>query len=282
MKKMLLALIAIVLVSGCLNLGGTKSVFGFAEVTNNPDIYLKIESVSQEIKSGRFAQLEFIIENKGDGPLEGVNITAYDQCIFTGDSRKEIGELRANRSSMWNWKWEAGSTDFDRDCTIKFRTEYETDTYASRTYNVLDETEYYAREEEGTLGEISGTSSSSTSSLRMDISFSDPEPFMENEEIYVYINYNDDGWGIIKDIQPGSIVINVSSNLIDGECVGYAADHDGFILKDELRFVDGKAPSTACKFKTFAEQPIEVGEIRITAKYKYQFDNSLLLKVTPR
>jgi len=280
-ELLLLSLMAIILVSGCIDFGGSQATFGLSEVTNNPDMYLKIRTSNNEIKSGRYVQFEFVIENRGDTDLENIKIVAYDQCMFTGNNTKDIALLRANRSTLWNWKWQARDTEFDHECYIKFRTTYNTHTLYSTTTNVLSESEYYTREDEGKLGEIQSRSSYTSNSLRIGAYFSEDQPFLTGERILLYINYNDVGGGLLKEIEVGETWINVTGNLANGDCSSYTAVTNGFVSSTPFRFVSKKAPSTTCEFTTNATQPIESGELRITANYKYQFDNSLLLKVIP-
>lgn len=286
MKYLLLfGLVAIVLVSGCIDFGGTQATFGFSEITDNPDMYMKIRTSSDEIKSGRYVQMEFVIENKGDMPLNNVRIDAYDQCLFTGDKIKEFSEIKPNRTATWNWKWQAGNTDFDQECTVRFRTTYNAQTITTATTAVLDESEYYTREDQGKLGEITARYTEKANSLRIGFTFSESQPWLAGERILVYLNYNDVGGGMIKELKKTNVTIEVTPNLADGECSSYtidSIDENLYVLSSPLKFVNKRAPSTTCAFVANAEQPIDSGHITVTANYKYQFDNSLLLKVTPR
>ncbi|MDD5417240.1 MAG: hypothetical protein PHU12_04700, partial [Candidatus Aenigmarchaeota archaeon] len=220
--------------------------------------------------------------NKGSVPLQNISVWAYDQCLFTGENTKNISEVKSNLTNMWNWKWQAEDTDVETPCEIKFRTTYDTTSETSSTVNVLTETEYYTREEQGTLVDVPVHTAITDSSLLMELEFSEVQPFMTNEEIYVYINYQDIGPGYLKELNKGDVVLTIPNNL-KGNCTGYAkVSESQYILNTTLKFNDKKAPSTTCKFKTNASQIIDAGVLRITASYKYQFDNSLLLNVNPK
>lgn len=281
-KLIVLLLLAVIAVSGCVNWGGSKATFGISEMTSNPDVYTKVESSAEEVKSGRYIQLQFTVQNKGSVPLENITIRAYDQCLFTGENTKNISEVKSNMTNMWNWKWLAEDTDFETPCEIKFRTTYDTTAETSSTINVLTETEYYTREEQGTLVDVPVHTAITDSSLFMLLELSEVQPFMTNEEIYAYINYEDIGPGMLKQLNKGDVVISVPTNL-KGSCTGYKKTSETeYALDTTLSFTNKKAPSTTCKFKTNASQVIDAGVLRITASYKYQFDNSLLLNVNPK
>jgi len=281
-KLFLLSILLVVLVSGCINFGGASvAAFGISETVDNPDIYLKIETSSDNVKSGRTMQVKVTLENRGQDSLDSINVTAYDMCLFEGDNEKHIDKLRSNRTNQWTWKWTAGDTQFERDCNIGFLTEYQTDAYISKTVNVLKESEYYTRELQQTLDEISVNEYSTGGSLKITTEFSEPQPLLEGEDIYLYIKYEDIGNGILNQINAGDIIISVPENLANGTCSGYMFDGTNFVLDQDLKFVNRKAPATSCKFTTAATQLIDSGEITITATYKYQFYNSLLLGVRP-
>ena len=283
MKKLvLLTLVAIIFVSGCIDFGGSMAFFGISEVTDNPDLYMLIEASADEIKTDRYVQLRFTIENDGESDLKNVNINAYDQCLFNGENMKEIEEIRSTRSMMWIWKWQAKNTEINRDCTIRLKTYYDTETKLEERFNVLSESEYYTREEQQTLSEIIGASSTTDNTLRINVEFSEPQPFLEGEQIFVYITYTDVGTGLLDKLEPGNITIEFPDNVENVECSSYVGEENIFTLNNDLRFIRKQAPQTTCKFTSKATQPIDIGDMSITAKYKYQFDNSLLLKVTPK
>ncbi|MBU3896788.1 MAG: hypothetical protein KJ697_02540 [Nanoarchaeota archaeon] len=387
MSKLLpLALILIVLVSGCVNFAGGKSMFGIFEIKDNPNLYMNVEVSTDDIKSGRDVKLQFTVNNPGEEPLENFIFTAYDTCLFIteeGENKKEFPELKPNASKIWTWTWTARDTNFPVDCKVKFRASYDTSATFSKTINVLQESEFYSREADGTLGEIRSSSFSTVGNLNSDISFSESQPFLEGEDVYTYIDYSYSGDGQIIKINKDDITIDFPAN-VDPECSNYdvsdvsdrefvkcggttydcndiilddcksfgctvggmckadpdsgvsdmscvyvdrgSCDGDGscdwvdgvciggnalpcsnlneakceitetpnckkeyktssktsYALNKDLIFTNKKAPQTTCKLTTKAEQPIQSGDMRLTVKYKYQFDDSLLLKVNPK
>ncbi|MBU3904678.1 MAG: hypothetical protein KJ906_00835 [Nanoarchaeota archaeon] len=283
MKKLiLLSLVAIIFVSGCIDFGGSRAFFGISEITDNPDMYMLIEASTDQIKVDRYVQLRLTVENDGDSTLSNMKINAYDQCLFAGDSVKDIVELRPNKSSMWIWKWQAINTEIDRDCTIRLKTEYDTETKVEERFNVLTESEFYAREEQGRLKEIRGSSSTTDNTLKINVEFSEAQPFLEGEQIFAYISYTDIGKGFLNKLEGGNVTIEFPNNAENVHCSGYSGEGNTLTLMNGLTFVKRVAPQTTCKFTTKANQLVDIGDMSIIAKYKYQFDNSLLLKVTAK
>ncbi len=216
------ALIAIVLISGCVDFGGLRlGIGGETSSLENPDISLEITSIPTQVKAGRNITLTTNISNNRQTDLKDVSVTLYDPCFFLGNTNIiEDLELRPNRSKYVMTKLKAGDTSFERECDIKFKTEYTTDYNMERSIAVLQETEYYNRELQGTLGDISLHSSTTESPLNIVITFSEPLPFIDNDEVYMYIDYSYSGDGYITKIDQGDITIEFPSNL-EVDCNDY-------------------------------------------------------------
>jgi hypothetical protein len=283
-KTALLLILGLIFVSACLNTNTKKGEVGVSEVTT-PDVYLKIESVPTEVTTGKSLNLIFTLENMQDKDLENVNMIAFDQCLFSGTSvYPETGtlDLKPNRTERWTWKWTAGQTQFDRDCTIKFKTDYESNMSVSQDVIVLTETEFVTRELQGTLAQLQPTSSSSSSPISISMEFSENQPFQEKDKVLMEINYENTGGGFIDNFEPGDITIEVPTNLEYPDCgISYTYDSSSrtLTLARTLTFISNKAPTTSCKFNTTSEQPVSTKPLTLTANYKYNFDNSIIVKV---
>ena len=283
MQKHLLLLLSLVLISGCL--GGSnvqKAAVGVSETKDNPDVYLKIESVPSEVDVGRTLNLIFTMQNKQNKEIANVRTTAFDQCLFSGDVEEEIANLRPNRTERWSWKWTAGQTQFNRECTLKFRTEYENNFTLSQDIIVLKESEFLNRELQGTLDELTPISSASNNPLVITVGFSEEQPFLENDLVLMQIEYSNVGNGFIDKINSGDITIKIPTNLNFVEC-GTAYNYDSstktMALAKTLTFINNRAPTSSCRFNTTAQQPIDIKPLTLNAKYKYSFDNSIIVKV---
>jgi hypothetical protein len=342
MRKIALAivLLSVIAVAGCTEVPGIKQAFGEGEilVTTNPDLSISANVNPTEIKGGRPVKISFEIQNKQPYvSLEDVNINVYDQCIFTGDDEKIYTELDPNQTKGWNWDWNSNEVEFERDCTIGFRTEWGSTYIMSQDTVVLSEAEYYNREQAGTLDNIQLFSSKTDNPLIIDISFLDPQPYLDEDDITMFINYRHDGDGFLDKLETGEVSFDLPDNFkqkcygnrdfwedhpdvfefpegwtfddVDENCNAistsetckkqsdcywyeprcgtednptYIYEDGKMILDKDLKFVNDRAPQTTCTFEVTGKDPINMGTLTLTANYKYQLDNSLLVKITPR
>lgn len=187
----------------------------------SPDIFLKVEAIPEDIKSGSKTTVFFEMRNKHDFDLEDVQVQAFDTCVFSGESSETIGTLRASGIKTWTWSWTADQTQLDKDCVIKFKTEYKARNSIFQNIIVLSESEYQQRHLAGTLNNIPVDSSFPQSPFQINLRFSDPQPFIDDEKYYMYIDYNNVGGGYI-DVNQGSIGIDFPRNTGGVSCSGYS------------------------------------------------------------
>jgi len=279
MKYLSLLLISIILISGCIEFPETKqSTFGFSENIANSDVYLSISSLQNETKTGRNVTLRFNVTNKRGSDIEDIEVNAYDQCAFSGEYLYNIDVIEPNRTKIWNWKWLTEDVQFERECEIKFKTDYYSEFILSQDIVVLSETEYYSREQAGTLSDLEPLSSSTSSPLSIQLTFSDYQPFLDGDSISMNIKYSNIGGGFV-DVQ--SIEMRIPDNL-EGNCNHYVKSGNIYTLDKGLTFYNNEAPQSTCIFTLKASQPIDVNSIQLTAYYKYSFDNSMIIKVKPK
>jgi len=284
-----LIILAVVLVSLCImspNVGQSSVIF---EDLTNPDLSIKVEAIPSVVKSGK--TLDFVIQltnnkqmdvnNPDSNLIYNVNFLAYDQCVFSGDSSKDYEKIRANQTVRWNWKWTTGDVVFQRDCAIRFRTQYNDTFHLSHSITVLSDTEYNNRDRQGTLGSIPVQISFTKNSIKATISFSKDQPFIDGDAVNMYIDYENIGNGIIDSLNIGDVYFTVPSNMIDVSCTAFNLDNGRYVLNRQLRFLNNKAPRSTCTFVTKASQDIDAGSILLTANYKYLLDNSLTVSVRP-
>ena len=286
--------------------------------TESPDVFIRAEFIPSEVKGGRPASIFFELKNKNTFNLKNITLFVYDSCIFSGNTTKTIDELKINRSIQWSWSWKAGNTSLDKDCKVKFRVTYDAEYSIFQDIAVLSSSEYQLKEVEGTLGDVPIQISSTESPFKVTLSFSDKQPFIENENYYLNLDYYNSGIGVI-DFK--ALTITTPDNVENFNCSDYNyktkaelctlffkskpgdfwysfcdANHDGIVdindiillggvmsntlnINRKLTFVKNRAAGSVCSFTTKTSQPMDIKSLTITASYKYILDNSILMRV---
>ena len=282
-------LIAAVLVSGCVSFdefGEART--GIPQVTMaSVDIQLDVEPFPVEVKAGRNMSVYFDIWNKHeDMEITDIDVSIYDPCVFIGDSDPihvwTDETLGRNRTKSDDIELVTGDVDFERNCELKFSASYEADIFRTQSVIVLQEAEYYQREQAGTLENLTATSSASNNPLSIAITFSEQQPFLENEQNIMYIDYSYSGEGYIDSLPVGSITMKLPDNMKSIDCNDYDLVGGEYSLNREKTFINKRVPRSTCTFTASASQPIDSKTITLEGTYKYSLDNSLLVKVKPR
>jgi hypothetical protein len=293
----------------------------------SPDVFLSVETSSSEIRAGRTLQVSFELRNKQTYDLRNVILEVYDHpCFVSGDFIKNncsaSGILKANRSCMWTWKWESDSSiDLQRNCPIRFKISYDADYSYFQDIAVLPEGEYFQRESEGTLKDIPIRSSSSDAPLDIQITFSEEQPFLENQDYYMYINYYNKGNGLFDKTYIGLILPNNIENMkcydyntsnqwfcgSTTDAYGTTPSDDGWITvcdvngdgiinlydiltyepdklfsnRTLITFIRNKATPSTCSFTTSDVPTMDIKTLSLSATYKYVLDNSISITVKP-
>jgi len=283
---LLLIVIAIIFVSLCTEIPFISDLFpieqalGSFEVKTDSEIYIRVESVPKEVRSGRNVTIFVELRNKAGYDLENIRVQAYDQCLFTGPNEKTISELRSNATDLTSWRWTAGDVALPTDCVVKFRVSYDGDFSLSQDIAVLTESEYTLREQAGTLHTIPIQSSSTSRPLKISVSFSEDQPLIEGTGIDLHINYAYTG-NAFMEVEEDDMIINVPENLLasDATCEDYDYEENTLSLNESLKFINKRSSPSTCSFTTTTSQPMDIRTLSLTANYKYILDNSLLIKV---
>lgn len=248
--------------------------------SGSPDIYVNVETLSSEVKSGRSMQLFFELRNKQQYDLTNINFDVYDHpCFDVSDNGFSYdckdGILRSNESCVWSSRWTADSegSSGDRTCQIKFKVSYEATNSIFQDIVVLPQVEYNQREIDGTLNNIPIQFTPAKGPLQIYLTFSEPQPFIASQPSYsMFINYNNAGDGFFD-----STDVNlVPSNNIILTCPDdYTSNH----LTRTLTFVKGRSVPTDCSFSTAAADTISIRSFEIKTGYKYTLYGSFPITV---
>ena len=262
----------------------------------SPDVFLNVEAYSSQIKAGGVLLVSFELRNKQRYELRNVELEVYDHPCFkesenSGLFFKDLDNVKANQSKMWTWKWKSDEDiDLPTACPIKFKISYEADYSYYQDIAVLPENEYFQRELEGTLGNVPIKTSSSSSPLNIQVTFSESQPFLENQRYYMYINYYNKGKGYFDSEETFNpdIELNVPANIVIDEehCSDYERlETDKYHLvpnnpQNNLVFIRSKATPTTCEFTTTDVSTMDIKSLSLTATYKYVLDDSISVTVS--
>ena len=134
--------ILIILVSGCVNFSGTNLSAEFPYINMGEPEYTQAEALSvsaealpPQVQSGEGLSIYFDVENTGTVSLKDVDVRITDPCILESSEtlHRSIDELKEGDVSSWKWRFTAGETPVDRDCTVRYRV-----TYSSEAQTLYD------------------------------------------------------------------------------------------------------------------------------------------------
>lgn len=285
-----LLILPIVLISLCIDLSQIQmptttqsQQVGVVTIdAGSPDIFINVQVLPPEIKSGRSVQMTFELRNKQLYDLENVVLNIFDHPCFpdnlnTGLFSKNFGTIKANRSAFLTLKLTSEpNIVLSKDCLTKFMISYDASYSYFQDIAVLSQSEYDTKSMAGTLKDIPIQTSSTESAFGISLSFSDQQPFLENQkEYYMYINYFNKGEGFLNSID---LRLSPPSNIRNLSCRDYTS---GFTLNKTLTFIKGKANPSVCIFDTPSISAMDIKSFEITASYKYVLDNSISIRVKP-
>ena len=281
-------LIAIVLVAGCTILPNdsilsTLNINLITQATEEMSVDVEIPSFVREGKTFQWT-LTFAAEND----ITNLLIDVYDKGpYFSEDVPKvwEANEVFANRSKLFKTTYNVAEIDFPTEKTkIKFLIQYDSKFSATKTISMLDDFEYESRYSKGTLSDMVTEGISSDVPLNIKISFDKPEPFQEDDEILMYLDYSFTGDGLISGLDAGNVTITFPETILElVECDDYdymTTETTNIVtLEYPLTFFEGKARRSTCKFKTISDQPIATGSFQVTADYTYQLLEEISMEI---
>ena len=278
MKKFL-PLVAVLLVSGCVQVAGIVQSSVVVSSASNPDFDLKVEYYPSEVKPGKKLILGFQVSAAKD--LKNFQISITDPCVFTPDGlntklNTDSVEIRKGSVKTFRFRLKAEGVDFDTDCKIRFRIDYQSDLYATTDLIVLSDVEYAERSRTGTLAELSPNTYSLPSPVEVGFSFSDDQPFVNGDTVYLNVNYRNTGPGF-PEFTKLSITFPDSAGP---ECSDW--DEESGEVNPLPVFLKNRAEPTSCKLMLSTDDPISSGKIVVTGSYKYSMYDYINVKVVAK
>lgn len=275
---LLILVLAVAAASGCIAnfpFAQQAGVMNPTVVSETQDIVLKAEAVPLEVRSGKRLDMYFELDALKD--LKDLSFALTDACLFSGDTGGfENQELKANRSKDFKISLTAGVVNFDTDCQIRFKSNYSASFAAAQDIIVLSDSEFLTEQRTGKINERIPRFVSTDNPFRITFSFSNPQPFENDTEEFMYLQYSADS-GLEK-LEKGSVRFTAPNN-VKIACDDYTADGNEFTLNRDLVFISGIAKKSTCKLTTDARQDADSKTLQITANYLYAIDNFINVKI---
>ncbi len=278
---LLLFLVALVAaVSGCVSnfpFAQQASIANPTVTSETQDLVLKAEAVPLEVRSGKNLEIFFEIDALKD--LKNLSFAVTDACLFSGGTKgPENIELNANKTRDFKITLAAGSPGFDTNCQIRFRANYSSILVAAQDIIVLSDSEFLTEQRSGKIGERVAQFASTDNPLKITTSFSEPQPFEDASDEFMYIEYSNTGSGVLEKLEKGSVVMTAPGN-VKISCDDYGLNGNKLTLNRDLTFINGRAKKSTCKLTTQALQPADSKTLQLTANYLYAVDNSINVKI---
>jgi len=298
MKKAILFLGVVLLVSACVDIKDPNAAsFSGKFEKSNEDISVLAEVSQPELKSGQPTNLRFTVENKQPFALKNFQLNAFDICDFdcSGAVSWIEAEVKPNQTKTKTFTCRAPQVDFERQCNIQFRENYEAQLFQTYGIVILSESEF-ASGKSHTIP----SSTQTQSPMKISASWSEKLPFVEKDNVYLTLDYSYTGDGIVDKLRGnegngnmlGDVSISVPAGLevslpLESNCADFSAvavetPIKKLNLKRSLTFIEKKAKPSTCAFKTKASLPIETGTLGVDAHFAYQIDGSIGIKVRPK
>ena len=172
-----------------------------------------------------------------------------------------------------------GDPGLAEETDIKFRMFYTSNASISTSSIVLSETEYFERKAQGTLGNIPVTTWTSTNPLRLSVTWSDEQPLLDEQEVQMYVDYQNLGKGFIDKLEVGSTYFVLPGNLEFQTCDDYKLEGNNIVLKRELDFLQKRAKISTCTFKAKGTGIIDSRSMVGAASYTYEVDTKVTVPI---
>lgn len=208
----------------------------------------------------------------------------YDHGLFTVVSEGDLSAdaINANTTKIFPISYKMENAGLADQTTIKMRSFYRSNATVSTTVAVLNEVEYFQRKAADTLGEIPVSTYTSTNPLQLTVSWSDPMPLLDGQEVQMYVDYQNLGEGFIDGLSAGNVTFLMPGNLKFVSCDDYRQDGERLVLKRDLDFLQKRAKRSTCTFTANASTAVDSRSLVGTASYAYELDSSITVPIIQR
>lgn len=308
MKKMLpiILLISVVLVSGCVDLGGIfKGQFGQGNVTElSPDIVvIQNENTypTPPIQAGGEFTYTFEVYNQNNVRfVDKHNVTLIDAglCKRTSGSDTVDGKLVPQQTNYTEWQFEAPSNpqigNIPAKCPVKYKVVYVYSAVTQTDLGVISGTRLTQLQKAGEAPSFSQTQVIGDGPIKVTFEYGAPMPARTDSVLPVFITVEDKGSGSVEgaqgDIPEGKITVKIPvdlsiNDITSGEaCGGYfkVSGHD--LINNKIPMIKKKSPQIRCSFTVPGEDKVpdeKTYYISSELGYIYRLDKSFDVQIQP-
>lgn len=291
-----LALVLILLTSGCTEGGDIFSLFGLDLTPGEPvyikaeNLKLKVEVVPYEIYEGQSTTLFFDLSNDGNMTVTDINVEMTDIGDFSAqETSRQVVELEDGEMESWNWKLDSGGIDIFDEKIYSFRYKIDYKSSSSSMYDIvaMSEDEYTRLERQGTLEkEINLSYFKTKAPVEIDLSISKTQPLFEGLDFYLYVELNDFGGGKVNQIGSGELYVYYPDFLEFVESSDFTNEStpqgNRLVLSRPLEFLNKETKKATCKFMVKSVGVRDIGQFKAETSYIYINYKTINVKVKPK
>ncbi len=271
----------VIFVSGCVEGGGMQSVFESlgiveTETVKAPTDVIVVEdievipnppvSASTETTDSTFT-ISFIVTNigltdEGAKAAEDVYATVYDwgRCDEV-DISNDIGGATiypGGGAELVEWQFKAPTNEdlgrMEGKCPIRFKVEYEYDSYTTSDIAVIDHDRLINANRAGEKISITPVQTQSRGPLKIEMLFETQQPVDENLVIPAIIRIHDEGSGMYEEVPSGVFSVEFDNGLTVNSChpvnwINVVSDTE--IVNDApIPLIKGVSPPIRCDLQS--------------------------------
>jgi hypothetical protein len=263
MKKLILTLILILLVSGCT---GMPDLFGLfpqkTEVKEKPPDVIVIQNVNvlppPPINAGDQFSVSFELSNQEEERDVNVEYKLLDDglCWTTSTTSDSIENFVPGQVEFIEWTFDTPSADeiayISTKCPIRFNVNYKFEAISEIEANVITNTRYYQLQQSGEFKTFTPTLTVGRGPIKIYMEFGASLPIQNDSTLPVYVTVEDKGTGLLlTKIPTGDLKIEVPPGF-DSEGCGDRFTCSGSECWNtvNISMIKRKSPTFRCSFTT--------------------------------
>lgn len=302
-----IALVSIVSVSGCIDLGGFKSVFSSGEVTKaTPDlIIIKDTSVIPKppVPADTPFTYSFSIYNNGDKnpEINDIKVKLYDWGMC-GTSKEEKYEYLTNLSpaseELIEFKLTAPANNLlvglQNQCSLKYKINYNFKAESSIDMRVISQDKLTQMQKAGQTPSFTPSQNIGIGPMKITFGYDAELPISSGSILPINVVITDEGSGMMKmtdgKIAPGLIELQVPADFVKVSCDKFGTPteteksgvkYNVYKNSQDITMIKSKTPELRCSFTAPPTDDERTYLFYANMGYTYELDNEQSVAVKP-